>query len=80
METPEETPVNELSNLVKKDKRRSSVIALEQTFSRSSEVARRESVQLMGITGFDTKEEMANRKNMKEEMEELKRLGDLDFD
>ena len=72
---------NEQTGLLAKaaEKRRSSVVTIDQTFSRTSEVARRASVEIMGLTAFDTKEEKEDRDAMAKELQELAELSELEF-
>jgi hypothetical protein len=76
----EPMPADELTGLVQRthEGRRSSV-QIVQEFSRKSEVARRFSNQIMGIPGFDTNQENIDRRSSLAELNELVRLGELDF-
>lgn len=61
-------------------RRRSSVVELEQEFSRRNEVARRSSSQMMGLCGFETRDEKENREKMLLDLKSLDSLGELDFE
>lgn len=61
-------------------KRRSSVMELQQTFRRSNEVARRSSVEIMGMPNFDTHTEKVTRQSQLKDLDEFAALGELDFD
>lgn len=63
-----------------KERRRSSAISIEQAFSRQSEVARRQSVQIMGIVAPDTKDEREAQLQMLQDMEDLKKLRGANYD
>jgi MFS family permease len=63
-------------------KRRSSVLEIGQEFSRTNEVSRRQSVELMGVPcPFESNKEKCHRDKLwddKQEWEEIHRLGALD--
>jgi hypothetical protein len=76
----EPMPADELTGLVQRThKGRRSSVEIVQEFSRKSEVARRFSNQIMGIPGFDTNQENIHRRSLLAELDELVRLGELDF-
>jgi len=61
-------------------RRRSSVVELEQEFSRRNEVARRSSAEMMGLCAFDTRDEKESREKMLLDLQLLDSLGELDFE
>lgn len=61
-------------------RRKSSVVVLNQAFSRRTEVSRRHSVEIMGISGFDTHTEKEERQSMLADMEEWAKLAEMDFE
>jgi len=62
-------------------RRKSSVAGLNQAFGRSNVVARRSSVEIMGMpAGFDTLAEEETKKNQLADLEEFKQLMELDDD
>mmetsp|Transcript_11351 Transcript_11351/g.17402 ORF Transcript_11351/g.17402 Transcript_11351/m.17402 type:complete len:526 (+) Transcript_11351:163-1740(+) len=61
-------------------RRRSSVVEVQQEFSRKNEVARRSSTEMMGLCAFDTREEKENRDKMLLDLQVLESLGELDFE
>ena len=77
---PSDMEANEFTRLVQQSHRRSSIVSIDQTFCRKAEVARRSSVEIMGIAAFDTKEEKERRKSLLMDLEELARLGQIDFE
>jgi hypothetical protein len=79
---PGHMEATEFTRLVQKsgERRRSSVVSIDQAFSRKSEVARRFSVEIMGIAAFDTNQEKEHRKSLLMDLEELVKLGEMDFE
>jgi hypothetical protein len=79
---PGDLEATEFTRLVQAsgERRRSSMVSIDQTFSRKSEVARRVSVEMMGFTAFDTNQEKEYRKSMLMDLEELAKLGEMDFE
>lgn len=63
-----------------KERRRSSVVSIEQAFSRRSEVNRRMSAQVMGLTAFDTKQEQELSEQLQHDLEEWQQLAEMDYD
>ncbi|CAJ1970146.1 unnamed protein product [Cylindrotheca closterium] len=62
-------------------RKKSSVAGLNQAFGRSNVVARRSSVEIMGMpAGFDTLDEQETRKNQLADLEEFKMLFEIDDD
>lgn len=61
-----------------RDHRRSSVVCIEQAFSRQSIVNKRISGQIMGLTAFDTKEEKALAEQMQNDLDEWAQLAEMD--
>ena len=79
------TTVSEVTPLVAKQsmaRRKSSVAGLNQAFRRSNVVSRRSSVAVMGGLpgGFDTLAEREIQQNQLKDLEELKRLMEMDLD
>lgn len=79
------TAVSEVTPLVAKQsmaRRKSSVAGLNQAFRRSNVVSRRSSVEVMGglSGGFDTLAEREIQQNQLKDLEEFKRLMEMDLD
>jgi hypothetical protein len=55
------------------------VIEIDQEFSRKAEVARRSSVQIMGMTAFDSNDEKHRRAGMLNDLEELVKVGEIAY-
>jgi hypothetical protein len=78
---PSDMEANEMTGLIRQGGggRRSSVIEIDQEFSRKAEVARRSSVQIMGMTAFDTNDEKHRRASMLNDLEELVKMGEIAY-
>ena len=63
-----------------RDRRRSSVIAIDQAFSRQSEVNKRISGQIMGFTSFETKDEKEFNQKLHDDLTEWEELAQLEYD
>ena len=62
-------------------RKKSSVAGLNQAFGRTNVVARRSSVEIMGLTaGYDTLAEQETKKNQLADLEEFKMLFEMDDD
>ena len=59
-----------------RENRRSSVVSIQQAFSRQSEVNKRISGQVMGLTAYDTQEEKTLSEQMHHDMEEWEKLAE----
>jgi hypothetical protein len=71
---PSDVEANEMTGLIRQGSRgrRSSVVEIDQEFSRKVEVARRSSVQIMGMT--------ERRASMLQNMEELVKMGEIAYE
>lgn len=72
------SPLNETTPLVagsteRRQRRKSSIVELQQAFSMENEVAHRSSVVIMGLTCHDTKDEDSHRQSLRQELEELQK-------
>jgi hypothetical protein len=60
--------------------RRSSVMELNQAFSRKTEVSRRSSVEIMGLSCLDIQNERTLRNMQLRDLEEFMALAEADFE
>jgi hypothetical protein len=79
---PSDVEAHEMTGLIRQGSggQRSSVVEIGQEFSRKAEVARRSSVQIMGMTAFDTTDEKERRASMLQDMEELVKMGEIAYE
>jgi len=78
----EEAMTSEATGLLRtkrRETRRSSVVTIQQAFSRESEVNKRISGQMMGMTAFETVEEKEYEKKLQHDLDEWESLAEVDY-